>query len=213
MTARLKRLSSRFKAYLYWLFVRGWPVWSCFAVTALHIIILSYSGLAPEEVHSVVSLVTQVLGAVVVVMSISSNFTTIRNTTLRLELLRLLREYWDARPRRRAIDLAGRATVSASSSATATVVYGSTAGRHVDARIDILEGRIQALRTSVDSMDERFTSDLKLHKQQAQAHIDAVKASVAAINSTVDEVTVGGLHVQMVGLFLLVYSAVTDYLA
>lgn len=79
-------------------------------------------------------------------------------------------------------------------------------------RIAAIEMRLEQLDDRHDAMERRFANDLKSHKLQTHAHIDSVRASVGAVHATVDEVTLGGLHVQMFGLFLLVYSAVAGYL-
>lgn len=83
----------------------------------------------------------------------------------------------------------------------------------VEEHLAYLQEQIEALREKMRNTEKELKSGVEKVKNELQSQIDNTQRSLALLEQNLDQVSVGGVPLQLFGVLLVAYGSVTGYLA
>lgn len=178
-------------------------------VFASHAIALDYWPTKTELVNKIVGMALQVGGGLLILYSINDNLGLFRGQSILRSISSWLRSFPVVRE---PIVL----TVNASSSmfwSTEGAVAVRAPATSVDERIQHLEDDLATLRQQMHCNVAAITASVRSSNKEAEEKITLTSTRLEFISKQIETAAVGGFKVQIFGVFLALYGAVTSVFA
>lgn len=188
---------------------RAWPVIFMLAVFVSHAVALDCWATKTELVNKVVGMALQAGGGLLILHSINDNLGLFRGQSILRSISSWIRSFPVVR---KLIVLEANASASMSWSATGSVSVRAPA-TSIDERIQHLEADLAALKQQVQCDVAALTASVQSTKAEAQEKITLTSTRLEFISKQVETASVGGFKVQIFGVFLALYGAVTSVFA
>lgn len=155
------------------------------------------------------ALAAQIIGGLLVLYSIDSTIGVIKKQTLLSMFVSYLKEF----------PLFKRSIIMAAAGISLGTATGRARGS-VARKPTTIEEQISYLQEQIDHLKMEFDNELKeandkMDRLFAETHtrIQQTANELRSLESKMDEVSAGGIKVQFFGVLLLLYSAITSYVA
>lgn len=189
-----------------WL-LRAWPLLVLFFLLCTHLLLLYYFSINAKFINKTISLLFQIIGGLLILYSIDSNIGVINQKSL----LSLLGKYFNEFP------LIKRSVVIEVQSGGGIVIGGGTKiviGRNpqtIDEKIDYLQEQINELKLDVEQESKELNGKIVRLSKEMNIQIQDAKSTIQSLESKMAEVSIGGIKVQLFGVLLMVYGAISSY--
>ncbi|MEQ8689532.1 MAG: hypothetical protein RIC89_01675 [Pseudomonadales bacterium] len=188
---------------------RAWPVLAISSTAVIHFLLIESLALDSQQLHTAVALVTQLLGGLLVLYSIDSTIGIVSGTSLITDLKQYLMEF-PLIKRHVTLEVQG----------ANHMVTGGKVRLSVGRNPKTVEEKLSYLQEQIDEIRRDFQEDFAEVKalidtktNQLSDRISSVQTSVNELESTVTKISVGGVKIQLLGVMLLFYGAITSYVA
>ena len=188
---------------------RAWPILALIFLICGHLLLLNWFSQSAGLINKTASLVAQLVGGLLILYSIDSNIGVIKQKSL----LSILTSYFKEFPlikRSVVIEVQGAAMAMTGGKAKITV------GRNpqsVDEKIEYLQEQINELKRDLEQESKELNQKIERQSKEMNAQIKDAKSALRNLESKMDEVSTGGIKVQLFGVLLMVYGAIAGYAA
>ncbi len=193
---------------LKWL-LRAWPVIVMLAVIFVHFLLIYYFSLNSKEINKLASLLSQLVGGGFVLYSIDSNIGIFDGKSLFATFSSYLRE----------CPLFKRSVTHQIQPGSITYAGGkvkATVSRNpksVEEKLEYLQEQINEVKR--DLLEESKVLNDKIDRESNKLNYKIQEANLALqkTDSKIKEVAIGGIKIQIFGILLMFYGAVSGFLA
>jgi len=188
---------------------RAWPVIIILFILTFHILLIRYLMLPPVTTHKTISLFSQLFGGLLVLYSIDSNIGIIK----RKNLYDIFRAYLKEFPL-----IKRHVTIQAHSGAM-TLTGGKVKLRvtrnpkTLDEKIEYLQEQLNEVRREVETETTELHKKIDTRAEAIDARLNDTQETIKNIETKIEEVSIGGIKIQIFGLLLVVYGSITGYIA
>lgn len=186
---------------------RGWPIVILVVLAFIHFSLVYAFCLNSSEVNKAVSLVSQILGGLLILYSIDSNIGIIRNINLKEMFSRYLSEF----------PMIKKSVVSSIDTAY-MIMKGGEIKLSVNRSPKNIDEKLQYLQEQIDNMKREFEDEIReirdkenKENEEFRLQLTETKLSLSNIEKQMDEVSLGGVKIQIFGIFLMIYGGVAGY--
>jgi len=187
--------------------LRGWPVLIMVLILSLHLYLINCFNINVKSLNKIVSLIAQIIGGVLVIYSIDSNIGIIKGKNLKEELITYLKEF----PLfKKSVVISEQVTISSKSFANikANVVRNP---KTIDEKIDYLQEQIEKIKKELNQNVDELRKAINNLSKYFNEKFHKTNVTLNEIEKKVEEVSVGGIKIQVFGVFLLIYGAISGY--
>lgn len=189
-----------------------WKAWPIIIVTFLICLHLQLLNCYPQDnnfIHKTISLVTQLFGGLLILYSLNSNIGVVNQKTL----LALLKAYFRDFPLFKKSVTEG-AQVLESSEPTdkqeATVVRNP---KYIEEKIEYLQNQINELKQDAQGRIEELNARIEQQSKEIGIKTQKIDSTILNLESKIKEISIGSLKSQLLGVLLMLYSAISGYIA
>jgi hypothetical protein len=197
---------SRLKQLFIWI-ARAWPLHFLLLAVGVHVLALTATHLDQTKVNRIVSLVLQLAGGGLVLYSIDSNIGVLRKRSLLAELGQYLRECPLVR-RSVTLQVQGSSHVVTSARARLTAKRNPSS---IDEKIAYLQEQLDVFRNEHREDMTELRGDLDKKTKDLGGRLDSLSQTARDIESKFDQVAVGDVRFQVLGVIFIVYGAIAGY--
>jgi hypothetical protein len=197
-----------FLSLIRWLW-RAWPVLNLVFLFCAHLLLLYYFSQSASFINKTTSLVSKLVGGLLVLYSIDSNIGVIKQKSL----FSILANYFKEFP------LIKRPVVIEVPGGIITISGGRpkiTVGRspqNIEDKIDYLQEQINELKRDFGQESKELNEKIDRQSTEMNSQIQVNKSALQSLESKMDEISTGGINVQLFGVLLMVYGAIAGYAA
>lgn len=191
-----------------WLW-RAWPILVIGFLFCAHLLLLNYFSQSAGSINKTASLVSQLVGGLLILYSIDSNIGVIKQKSLFSMVANYFKEF----------PLIKRDVVIQLQSGVMTISGGkpkisvSRNPQSVDEKIEHLQEQINDLKRDLALESKELNEKIDRQSKEMNEQIQNAKVALRTLESKMDEVSTGGLKVQLFGVLLMVYGAIAGYAA
>jgi len=179
------------------------------ALAIVHVSLVTWLNLHSATTNKLISLVTQIFGGILILYSIDSNIGIIRHQNLFKIFVTYLGEF----------PLVRKSVVLTTGTADG-VAFGMKAKVTVRRNPETIDKKLEYLQEQIDDLKRDLEEKAKELRERLERELAAVRADVSKnrqdlgrIESTIEEVSIGGLKPQIFGVLLMLYGAFSGYVA
>jgi len=193
---------------LKWL-LRAWPVIIPIIVILLHVTVLCYFQDKESEINKVLSLSLQVVGGMFVLYSIDSTIGIIKGQSL----LTIVKNWM------RSFPFIKKTTVVAVSASSHSMFRGKVklrglkAANTVEEKIDYLQQQITWLKEDLNEEIVVLNSKFCNAEKRLGSSIQDTNKQLSDFQTQVENVSIGGIGMQFMGVVFMVHGAIAGYIA
>ncbi|WP_372627555.1 hypothetical protein [Arsukibacterium sp.] len=152
---------------------------------------------------------TQIFGVYLLIKSIDQTINLLQGNTL-IGTLKLGYEQWLANWRIRLHSGGGKSSMTVSMTGRAYVQSGDRSDMPLAERIKLLETAMDEVKNKHDDLVSE-TRDLASKVQKSEQELrQALENEIKSVRALLSYISIGGLHSQVWGMYLIVYSAVVS---
>lgn len=188
---------------------RAWPLHFLVLAVTLHALALSTTSLDQAKINRIVSLVLQLAGGGLVLYSIDSNIGLLRKKSLLQEFGQYLLECPLVR-RSVTLQVHGSSHVATSASARLTAKKNPNS---IDEKLAYLQEQIDTFRNEHREDIAKIRGDLDKKTKDLGGQLASLSQTVRDVESKFDQVAVGDVRFQILGVIFIVYGALAGYVA
>lgn len=191
-----------------WLW-RAWPILVIGLLFCAHLLLLNYFSQWTGFINKTASLVSQLVGGLLILYSIDSNIDVLKQKSL----FSILTNYFKEFPlikRSAVIELQGAAMGMSGGEAKMSVGCNP---QSIDEKIEYLQEQINEVKRDLEQESKGLNERIDRQSKEMIEQIQDAKAALRSLESKMDEVSTGGLKVQLFGVLLMVYGAIAGYAA
>lgn len=188
---------------------RAWPIIMLAALICIHLVIIYYFCSNASVINKTISLISQIIGGLLILYSIDSNIGILREETLISIFFKYLKDFL----------LKNKSVTVKVTGVESKGVVGNVNPRIIHTPEDI-EEKLQYLQKKISDVEKDFKIELgNLNKKiEHQSKMFGVKnkeskTALQDIELKIYEVSIGGIKVQLFGVMLMVYGAISGYIA
>lgn len=175
-----------------------------------HLLLLGQFPQGTVLINKSITLVTQLIGGLLILYSIDSNIGIIKQKSL----LTLLANYFREFPLiKRSIILEGQVASMAITGVKGKIPFGRNNPQSVDEKIQYLQDQIDEVRRDFEQETKDINEKIDHQAKETKAKIQESRSVLRNLESKMDEVSTGGIKLQLFGVLLMVYGAVSGYAA
>lgn len=192
-----------------WLIFRTYPFTIMIVIAGAHIfsknpcMFVSPMCFETSQIDKFVVFITQLLGGLLLLWSLNSNLEIFHGKTV----LDLLKHWWKTRPLAKQVIQPVSAVGSITISKPEIKISASSVGKTIEEQLEYLSNRLDKLSDDID-INKNLTED-KIANLDNKLLETSMKHRqyVSALEKKVTASTVGGVKLQFLGLFLVIYGA------
>ena len=193
---------------LKWLF-RAWPVLVPAIFAIFHIVVNLHLAIDLHATNKVISLSLQIVGGVLVLYSIDSNIGIVNNQSL----FTLFRSWLRSFPLiKRSFVINAEPGSFKITGHPAKIRIGGP-GKSTDEHIAYLQKQIEWLKEDLNDEVNHLKNLISGVEQQSSKEISLIRSSVGVVEHKINELSVGGIGLQVFGVLLMIHGAVASYFA
>ena len=151
----------------------------------------------------------QLVGGLLILYSIDSNIGVIKQKSLFALLTNYIKEFPFIK---RSLVLEAQCAAFGTSFGKAKI-SATRNPTSVDEKIAYLQEQIDGLRCELEQESKELNEKIDLHAKKMGEQIQDAKAALQNLELKMDEVSTGGIKIQLFGVLLMVYGAIAGYVA
>jgi hypothetical protein len=188
---------------------RAWPILILTPLLCAHLLLLYYFAQSAGSINKTVSFLLQLVGGLLILYSIDSNIGVIKQKSLFALLKNYIKEFPFIK-RSFVLEAQGAAFGTSFGKAKISVTRNPTG---VDEKIAYLQEQIDGLRGELELESKELNEKIDIHAKKMGEQIQDAKSALQNLESKMDEVSTGGIKIQLFGVLLIVYGAIAGYVA
>lgn len=188
---------------------RSWPILIISAMVVAHWLVLDLLPSQWELINKTVALSLQIIGGILVLYSIDSNIGIIRGKTLVSEFRQYLAQF----PLTRKSHVIDGECVSSTSSTVKGRLTSTRNPATVTERLDYLQEQIDQVQDEFRNEISDLVGKFNQRTQKVDQKIGSLSKSISKVESTIEDVSVGGIKIQIFGFLLLIHGGIAGYIA
>jgi len=175
----------------------------------VHLLLLNSFPQNVGTINKVISLLTQMFGGLLILYSIDSNIGVIKQKSL----LILLATYFKEFPLiKRPIIIETQCSPIAISGRKAKIILGRDP-KSIEEKIEYLQYQIIEIKHDIEQEKKELNDKIDRQSKELSVQIQEAKSGLQNLELKMDEVSTGGVKVQLFGVLLMVYGAISGYAA
>jgi hypothetical protein len=188
---------------------RAWPALILIALIYIHLLLIYYFCLNVSTTNKTISLISQLVGGLLILYSIDSNIGIIKEKNLFAVFINYLKEF----------PLIKRSPVVINGRGAAMAVGGKakfTVGRNpqtINEKLEYLQEQINEVKRNLEQESRELNEKIERKSKEMNAQIQKTKTALHNIESKIEEVSIGGIKAQLFGVLLMIYGAISGYVA
>lgn len=188
---------------------RSWPVFIIAVLLYIHLLLLEIYRINEQIINESISLVAQIIGGLLVLYSIDSNIGIIKKNSLIGVFVNYLKEF-PLIKRNVRLNIDSAIHVHTSSNASLSVNRNP---KTIDEKIDWLQEQINELKKSVATKENVIIEKMESLSKEMTEGINETKNEIGHVKKQIEDVSVGGVKVQIFGVLLIIYGSVSGFIA
>ncbi len=188
---------------------RSWPGLITLLLITIHFSLIYYFCFDASATHKNISLISQLVGGILILYSIDSNIGILKEKNLLILFSNYLKDFpfitksyvINVKP--------GKFTITPGK-AKITVTRNP---QNIEEHFTYLQEQINSISTeleqSIEELNEKYTKVSNLVNTQTNEN----KTLIKKIESQIEDVSIGGLKIQLSGILLVFYGAISGYIA
>ncbi len=149
------------------------------------------------------------VGGLLILYSIDSNIGVIKQKSL----LTVLAAYFKEFPLiKKSVTLEVQGFANATSFGKAKITVGRNPNS-IEEKIEYLQDQINEIKHDLEQETKELNEKIDRQSKEMGTQIQETKSALRNLESKMDEVSTGGVKVQLFGVLLMVYGAIADYAA
>lgn len=188
--------------------LRAWPVWAIAFVIAVHLGLVSFYIVQSEKFNKVMSAILQIVGGLLVLISLNDNIGTFTRTSL----TKSFKDYLYSFP------LLKRGTIFGTGASMQARAVGSGEGyaelnfTDVTKQLEELAKRIRECRELVIRKEKEIRGSIQSLEDRLNSRINDNSSSIIDLRNKIENNVLGSLKMQVFGVMLVFYAAVISVL-
>jgi len=188
---------------------RAWPAILILLLLVIHVFLIQYLGLPYSVTHKTISLFSQLLGGLLVLYSIDSNIGIFKDKNL-FDLFKSYLKEFPLIKRNYVIHAnTGRITIGTGEVKARVIRHPKT----VDEKLEYLQEQVDGLRKELDARSAKIYKSIEKSTKTLNERTDKAQSAIDSMGTKIEEVSIGGLKIQLFGILLLIYGSITGYIA
>ena len=182
-----------------------------FGPVIIHWFLISYFCLSAGTgtTNKSIALIWQITGGLLVLYSIDSNIGVLRGKSLFEMVTNYLRE---CPLIRRSVVVGAQAGSYGISGAKAKLTVGRNP-KSIEEKLEYLQEQINEARRDFEQEIKGLNQTIDANSKEMKTKIEATQTALITTGSKMDEVTIGGIKIQLFGVLLLIYGSISEYFA
>ena len=187
----------------------AWPIIILLVLLLFHWFLISYFCLSAGTTNKSIALISQITGGLLVLYSIDSNIGVLRGKSLFEMVTNYLRE---CPLIRRSVVVGAQAGSYGISGAKAKLTFGRNP-KSIEEKLEYLQEQINEARRDFEQEIKGLNQTIDANSKEMKTKIEATQTALITIGSKMDEVSIGGIKIQLFGVLLLIYGSISEYFA
>jgi hypothetical protein len=188
---------------------RAWPVIILLILLFFHLSLIHYFCLNAGTTNKSIALISQITGGLLVLYSIDSNIGVLKGKSLFEMFTNYLREFPLTR---RSVVIEAQAGSYGISGAKARPKVARKP-KSIEEQLEYLQEQINEVRRDFEQETKELNQKIDAYSKEMNTKIETTQTVLRTIESKMDEVSIGGIKVQLFGVLLLIYGSISDYVA
>jgi hypothetical protein len=189
-------------------FWRAWPALILLIFFFTHMLLINYFHFNANATNKTIALIAQIVGGLLILYSIDSNIGIIKGENLLKIFIGYLKEF-PLLKRTVVLEVQGAVHAVTSGEARLTVVRKP---KSVKEKIEYLQAQIIEVKERFEELSKKLNEKVDRQSKEMRAQIQETKSLLRRIETKMEEVSIGGIKVQLFGVLLIVYGSISDYL-
>ncbi len=198
---------------LKWIFIKAWPIVALIPIIAIHFLLLNMECFSKEylcynnsEINKLVSLLMQLSGGLLILISIDSNIGLFKNSSL----LGGIFDWYEQRPWRKHESKNASASVSLTLPPLEFSARGHIVPTTLEAKVELLETKISWLNEDINKNKKEIDGRLQALKSTISQDHSAHTEKINDLQKSLIQSSSGGLKLHVFGGILVFYSPVFE---
>jgi hypothetical protein len=188
---------------------RSWPLIILAVCFTAHFALINWLDFKVDATHKTFALITQLVGGLIVLYSIDSNIGIIQNK----KLFALFTEYIRAFPLiKRSVVIEAKSGMIATTSMDAMLAVTRNP-KTIEEKLEYLQEQINDVKRDFEHETKALKNKISQNSEKLKLKFSETKTALKQIEMKMEKVSIGGIKLQLFGVLLMVYGAVTSYIA
>ncbi|MGZ8181251.1 MAG: coiled-coil domain-containing protein [Methylobacter sp.] len=196
------------RLWVKWLWRRAWPVIVILFLGAVHWLLINYFYLNASATNKTISLLSQIVGGLLILYSIDSNIGVIKEKSLFSIFIQVLKDH--PRIKRSFFGHPRIGTILTTGGRPKIRVGRNSIG--TEEKLDYLQEQISNLKRDFEQELQELNKKIDDQMKEMDAEIQKTNSAIQKIELKVDEVFIGGIKIQIFGVLLMIYGSISGYL-
>jgi hypothetical protein len=193
---------------LKWLW-RAWPFFGVLLLILTRFLLIYYFSFDAGGTDKFLSLVSQIIGGLFILYSIDSNIGIINDKNLFSIFSNYFREF----PLIKRSVLLQAQVASAMASSTTAKVTVSRNPISIEEKLEYLQDQINTIKSEIELESKELNAKIDRCSNELNIKIQDTNLALKVIDSKIKKVSIGGISEQIFGVLLMVYGAISGYVA
>lgn len=191
-----------------WL-LRSWPVLIPAFFVALHYIAINSCFASPEKINEFFAFGLQLAGGLIILYSIDSNIGIVHNSNI----LKVVKKWFSEIPLFKKPSTQTITVGSISSKETVNGLRVYKTPRTIEEKISHLQTQIDWMKEDLEKQKESLQQSISKLKKASFKEIDIIKSQLLTLEGDFEEISIGGIKLQVMGVFFIVHGSFSSYIA
>jgi len=189
---------------------RSWPIIIPLALFGIHLTLIFKFGFQTKNTNETISLITSIFGGLIILWSIDSTIGIIKGGSISSMVISYLKELPIIRK-----DIKVKATGQSMSCNTGDVGIGTghLNPQTIEEKIKYLQIQITSIKNDLEKQAKDLNEKISTLSKETNTRIREIELLLKNVETKVEKVTFGNIKTQLLGVMLLIYGAISGYLA
>lgn len=188
---------------------RSWPVLTILIVILIHYQIDKYFTEHSNSIFKLASLISQIVGGFLILLSIDSNIQTFNQNKISSIFFTYLRDFPLIK---RNIVLQAKALSQANSFSTAKMSLARRP-KNIDEQIEYLQEQIEELKKDIIETKMELKKEIDSYSNAFRKEVEETKSALGKLEFKIKDSSITGLKIQLFGVLLMLYGSFCGFLS
>lgn len=209
----LIKLISYLYKLLIWAF-RLWPLWAMLAMLAIigiQCLFLNYFPCSHVLKYKIIAFYSQIIGGIIVLISINSNISVINKSTLMRTIWSLFATFRSERPIFNLPTISISANIIEGNDNVSSYCGVSINPQNNDEQIAYFLEQLSIIKTTIDKNLQDTNIKINELNDKLDGKIINTESNLRVLSSKLSDIATGGLRLQLFGILLMVNGAIASF--
>lgn len=177
-----------------------------FCIWCMHYLLLNIFLLDASLINKSVALLSQIVGGILIMLSINSNIDTLKQESLYILFNKYLKTY----PLFKQVEIINVTPAKFTSTTKTVQVNLVRHPKNIEEEIEYLQEQINTLRQDCEQQHQMLNKSVQYQFRDINTQILENNVSVQDLQNKIEKVLIGNIKQQLFGLLLIVYGATAN---